>query len=353
MRLSPNTLNGQKFLLGPAWRSNLAKQLVLENVRLVGCEDAALRDFIWYAQKCNGCGGEESAAAAFPAIAAALAINDNSVLVDELKLMVSGQLDAAEILRRTNLDPAALTTWMSLFFDITDYFSATTWLAGHVIGPEREAGRNMFAAKLAMSLRGGRDAALLALAAGAGLPLAPAERLEKAELQLALKMDLALNMEVITPEDSFRFVKLNLEIDLARQKLALANQKFAVRCAELQRRHERQEQAAADKQAKADAARHRAVQQDLHRQQQVARAAGSRLAQFTWRSAERASQSILPDGPPVIPLPIRAEKAEQPLGANDGKVAAVPVGGRSDAVVRTSEAGASEGANQRQARRSA
>jgi hypothetical protein len=211
----------------------------------------------------------------------------------------------------------------------------------------------MFAAKLAMSLRGGREAALLVLALDTGLPLAHAERLEQQEMQLALKMDLALRMEICTPELSIRFVKLNYEVELGKQKLALATQQFACRCAELRRRQERQEQAAADKQEKAAAARRGRDQQELQRQQLIAHAAGSRLAQFTWGSPAHDSQNNLADRPTVIPLPLRAEKAEQPLLPNDGRLVGIPGAGRSDAAAHTPEAGAGDGAAQRQARRSA
>src|SRR4029078_4220657 len=101
MKLTLEILNSHKRHLGLAWRSNLAQQVVASNCRAAGCEDAVLRDYIAYLQKVAICGTEESAAASFPAIAAALAINSDSELTAQLKIMIFGLLDTGEILPRS------------------------------------------------------------------------------------------------------------------------------------------------------------------------------------------------------------------------------------------------------------
>lgn len=354
MKLTLEILNSQKRQLGLAWRSILAQRLVASNCRLAGCEDAALRDYIAYLQKVAICGAEESAAASFPAIAAALAINSDSELTAQLKIMICGRLDTGEILTRSKQESLALTTWRSLFFDIADCFDATSWLADHLIAPERKAGRNQFAAKLGLALRGGPDAARLALTLDTGLPLAKAERLEREELQLALKKDRALSMEVTTPEDSFRWFKLHEDYKLAEQKLALDREKFAARCTELQRRHERQVQEAASKErARVEAAGGKTDQQEQLRQRLATRVTCSLLAQLTWGSGESRSSRVQPVPPVVIPLSSRPQKTRRQSPPKPAQSEFEAGGNSVAAQSRLLEAGPSDDVPQQPVRQSA
>ncbi len=296
MKLTTEFLDAKHTALGPAWRYQLGKELISGNLRIAGCPDTALQNFIDYLAALERPGGEDSAAAAFPAIAAALVINSDTALVAQLKVMVLGRLGTAEICSRTKLAPEALAAWKALFFDVEEDLAATSWIVQHIFSPEREAGRRDFAEKLTLAFRGGPDAARLALSLDEGLPVPNAARLEREELQLALKRDQALNMPVTTPGEGLRWIKLDLERRRAEQRLALERQKFEFQCAQVLRRHEDREKQAAEKAQQRALEDHRRTERHQQLRAQAAlRAASSPLAQLTWaNSANQVASRALP-----------------------------------------------------------
>lgn len=316
MKIPKDFLKTRQAMHGVAWRSELAKELARSNRRLAGCEDEPLRHYVKYLTMLEISGDEGAAVAAFPDMAAAQAIDSDGPLADQLKIMLLGRLETAEICSRAKIEPAALKIWTALFFDLAGGHKSPGWLVRHIIDPQRAAGRTDFAGKLGLALQGGPDGARLALDLDTGLPLAKADQLEREELRLALKKEEALRMPLKNSDDAYRWYKLHLDDERANKRLALDKQKFEVRCAQLQRREESRRQQAAQKPPS------RAQQDQLRREQfaQVqeqiaARAASSPLAHLRW---EKANANVpVVEAPAVLPFSRRAENPE-PLAASRG-----------------------------------
>jgi hypothetical protein len=320
MKLTTQFLESKRTAIGPDWRSQLAKEVYNCNFRIAGCNDVGLRDFISYLSALDRPGGENSAAAAYPAIAAALVIDNNATLVAQLKIMVLGRLDMTEICGRTKLEAEAVAVWKAIFFDVGNDLAASSWIVQHVITPEREAGHLDLAGKLNLALRGGPNAARLALSLDEGLPVAKAARLEREELQLALKKEQALNMPVTSPEEGLRWFKLNLQRELAEQRLALDRQKFEVYCAQQQRLQAQRERQVAEKtEQRALKARQQTERNDQLQKERDLRAASSPLAQLPWpkSSAKVASGEL----PAAIRLVYPADNQEKVAAASNVQVA--------------------------------
>jgi hypothetical protein len=276
--------------------------------------DLVTRAAAEYIRCCSqGSRDKQIAAKTYPAIAAAEAAWNSPPIRDQLKILIIGDCPQEEIAQLCKISPEAVDAVERLFYDVRGSRKALGWIRSAVIEPEISAGNGALASKLKLALCAGPVAARLVLTSDVQLPVASADRLLRQKLQLQLKADQALAMPLDTSRDSIRYLKIYVDMDLAEQRLRLAERKLQYRCEEALRRAEvakyrlervtkREERLAAQKAAKeekrcAEAARFERdwiASSQAELAQERARqelAIGSPLAQLTWHSSA-ATQSV-------------------------------------------------------------
>lgn len=286
-------------------------------------------------------GGEYVAAAAqaFPRIARAFALQGNRPLVDDLRLMLLGQLDEAEILARTGVTTKDLRTWRRIFCDVRPQLDEISWHINHIVTPEVEAGNLYLAGRLHLALCGGPQMARRLLDGPGTVPEDPDEYAR----YVLTEAQIASGGLLLSPPESRKemeiFMKLALQMSLANAKTKLLEKQLAARVARDQRRHELAERRvrAAEVTAEAAAARAAAKVKSLaekeirdrelaiwHREQQAAlesrlqaerqaRIEQSPLQQLQWATCQdpRSSpvtQAVVAPGSPAKPLPRSTKK---------------------------------------------
>lgn len=135
------------------------------------------------------------------------------------------------------IDQTVLETTELLFFDVRDKRAATSWMTCHVFMPAVKGGDMELAAKMKVAFFGGPVMANAVLDAQDNLPFDEAQRLVDKEVLLHGKLQAALEFR-LNETTAPQFLKTYLNYDLARQKLAFAQEKFKHRCEVTQRKHE-------------------------------------------------------------------------------------------------------------------
>jgi hypothetical protein len=143
-----------------------------------------------------------------------------------------------EVQQRLGVEIAVVEAWEQIFFDVRDLRSATSWFAAHVIEPERAAGNLELVSELKLALGGGPVAARAILDCKGTLPLDEADRLFQQKLKLSMKFDQAVEMPLTTNQDSLKFLRLYMQLELETKRLELASQKLHQRCDAQRDRHE-------------------------------------------------------------------------------------------------------------------
>ncbi|MCA9123710.1 MAG: hypothetical protein H6822_08640 [Planctomycetaceae bacterium] len=173
----------------------------------------------------------------FPVVAAAFELQRNEKALETLKLSILGDLPTDDISQRMNIDQAVMETAELLFFDIRDKRGATSWMTCHVFMPAVKCGSMELAAKMKVAFFGGPVMANAVLDAQEHLPFDEAQRVVDQEVLLHGKLQAALEFK-LNEATAPQFLKTYLDYDLARQKLAFAQEKFKHKCEVSQRKHE-------------------------------------------------------------------------------------------------------------------
>ena len=226
---------------GPAWRVevalSLSPQLLLrERIR----HDALLLDFHTYGLLQAGSeDGAARAAAGYPLIAAAEALERADGMGAMLRIMVAGGLAPDEMQARLQIDSATIETWERLYFDVRDLREVGDWMATYVIERERQKGNAPLAARLKLAIAAGPPAvrAMLDQVASEDL-LQTADRVFQSEFRLRCKFDEALEATLETTADKLAFQKMYCQMLRDRARIDLAKRQLAQRCLEGERRHE-------------------------------------------------------------------------------------------------------------------
>jgi len=317
-------VNGPSFRWITAKRLAEASSRASKRRRFWNEVDPVTRAVADYIRRCSqGPEDKEIAAKTYPAISAAEAAWNSPSIRDQLKILIIGDCPQEEIAHLCKLSPEAVDAVERLFFDVRGSLNALGWIRSAVIEPEISAGNGAFASKLKLALCGGPVAARLVLTSDVQLPVKSADRLLQQKLQLQLKADQALAMPLDTSRDSIRYLKLYTDMELAEQRLRLAERKLQYRCEEALRRAEvakyrlerfaqREERLAAQKAVKeekrcAEAAsfeRDWIASSQAELAQERARqelATSSPLAQLRWRSSA-AAQPVTPASEPEFAM---------------------------------------------------
>jgi len=316
---------GQRGREGPAWRYKTAEQIARQTGPAAApWHDRALSEAAEYLRLVNQGGASRArASAAYPLIAAAEGLNADDAKTAPLKLMALGELPLREMHARSGVEIAVLDTWELLFFDVRNQRKAIYWLVRCVVDKERSTGDPRFASKLKLALMLGPTAVRGLLDHADGKCLDEADRLFQRRLNLMAKFDAAVEMPIDSEKSRMRFIGFHIQLMESKQRLTLAEQQLAQRCAEACNRHElaklRLAQAAElrardqearlrkDQQKVARAAMKQRRRRELHEHRQEAAsrerqalAAGSPLAQLTWATKNAPSHEVISSPPEFV-----------------------------------------------------
>ena len=124
---------------------------------------------------------------AFPGIARAFELQRNQPLADDLRLMLLGKLDDAEILDRTGIRERDRRRWQRIFFDVDLMQDRLGWHITHIVAREVDAGNLGLANRLHLARCGGPLVARRLLDGPGMVPSDPDEyaRYVQTELQIA------------------------------------------------------------------------------------------------------------------------------------------------------------------------
>jgi hypothetical protein len=181
--------------------------------------------------------GAKQAAAMFPHIAAAVAIEQDPTKVADLKIAVFGDLAPHDIARRTGVDAAALETWEALFYDARQSREHFAWVREHIVDAELAAGNVDLATKLQLVAALGPLGATTILDIGSRAPASEGERLFRRKLALHLKYDRAMAMTE-GPKHHVAFLRYFSQLKLEESRLKLQEKRLAEKCNAALRRHE-------------------------------------------------------------------------------------------------------------------
>jgi hypothetical protein len=294
----------KRFFDGPAWRWRQAQSLAAFGPRrLQQIADQMLRDATRYVR---GLPGNEKE---FPLISAAERLANDGGTGHKLKILVLAKCSAAEIATRLDIREEVIHVWESVFFDVRDALPAIDWILAKVIQPAQEGGLRELASKMKFAYVAGPVAATAILDCEARPLCALAERIFDRTLRLSIKFDAVTAIPLRTSQEALRFMVLASKLRLSEKHLELAKRRLEHKCQEASRRYEidrcrLQHSLARDderKQAQARRAQEKAAEREaearLHehslarqRQEALARAATSRLADLRWGStAERCA----------------------------------------------------------------
>src|SRR5256885_2282779 len=125
---------------GPAWRYLTARDYP-GYISQTNVADRLIKRVARYLRLLE-LGGTCAAAAprAFPKIARAFELQRNQSLVDDLRLMLLGELDEGEILARTGVTTKDFRSWKRIFCDVNLQLDEFSWHKRHIVAREVEAG---------------------------------------------------------------------------------------------------------------------------------------------------------------------------------------------------------------------
>lgn len=235
--IPPSVQSWLRLRQGPAWRYLTANDIG-DRLADYRAADPLTREVAHYLRLVRQ-GGHYLRAApnAFPRIARAFEIQNNEPLVDDLRLMLLGGLDDAEILSRTGVAKRDRHSWQKVFFDVDLKQDRPRWPITQIVDREVAAGNRRLASRLYLARCGGPPVARRLLDGPGMVPDDPREyaRYVRTEAQIAAAGLFLSPAE--SREDMERFLKLALDLDLQEQKLKLAEAQLVARVASDERRH--------------------------------------------------------------------------------------------------------------------
>jgi hypothetical protein len=234
MARSRTEFTGRDPYLGPDARWEEAHRISVQMLRTTSTEDALVQDAADYLRICH-VRNADAAAARHPQIALAVAIWTNPATRETLQILALANCPRAEGAERLAVTEDVIDAAEGLFFDVRARLRACAWIFGHVLRPAPDADPAEATERLAMAYYGGPLAAHALLGASDELPWSQAKRLFDFELQLHIKAQAALAMP-LTPKSQVAIVKAFADIQLRRQRLQLAEEKFRFRMREADRK---------------------------------------------------------------------------------------------------------------------
>ncbi|MGZ9128186.1 MAG: hypothetical protein ACXW4Z_10455, partial [Candidatus Binatia bacterium] len=228
----------QRSANGPAWRSKAAQAMTKPD-----CNDAQIWDRLTidaaknHALRAAGASDKERADA-FPLIEATMTLQNDANKTEVIKLMILVDSPIGAIAEKVGITPEVAEIWDLLHFDVRQMQGATSWLSIHVVDGECKAGNTALAARMKLALVAGVEGVNAMLDMDAGVPIDEAHRLFQRRLNLELKLDAAANAPTHTERSRMAFIRLYADLQLAQQRLDLANKKLAARCAEARNRYD-------------------------------------------------------------------------------------------------------------------
>lgn len=182
----------------------------------------------------------EAAAAADPELAAAQSLQADAARSATLKTLVIAGMAPLEICELTQIPPAQLELWESLFFDVRSRLGALDWLVRCVIEPEAHAGHRRLAERLRLAAGGGVEIAKLLVREEQGTALARADRIFLQQLRLDLKLREVLKIPVKTPAQVKPFLRAAVELKRLDQEHEMERARLAADERQAQRVHEQE-----------------------------------------------------------------------------------------------------------------
>jgi len=238
----------------------------------------------------------------FPHIAAAEALSkDDSGILDDLKVLVVGNLPRPEIAARLRLGEDVVTTWELLFYDVRSTLTSYDWLLKAVIRPEEIAGNGSLAAKLKFATAGPVMARAV-LDAESRVALQRGVSLFDQKICLMIRFQQALQLPFDSERAKLFFIKRHADLLYRERRLGLAERRVVAQSEQALRKEKiaqaRQEIAARHEQeraAKKVERMQRKERQETAQQERQARKQGALIALLRSRKAaeERASNSPL------------------------------------------------------------
>jgi hypothetical protein len=221
-------------------------------------------------------------------VAQAVALNEDEVVLGDLKVLVLGGCPANEIAARYGLPEDVVTTWELLFFDIRPVAKATDWLLLNVIKPLQQQGECHLAAKLKFATAGPVSARAI-VDALERVSLRQGQSLFDQKIALMVKFQEAVEKVPIDSERAkLRFIQLHAQLMDREQRLRLAERRLEQRSQEALQK----QQAAVVQQEQARRRRHE--QQERTAQRAIQKELSAAMAHMTKkRRREEARQAAL------------------------------------------------------------
>ena len=174
--------------------------------------------------------GDERARLKYPTVSAACALCSNEPVFAMLRVALAGRLTAEEIASRLGTTPEVITLAEQLFFDLGRHRHAASWLHAHVFRPEVIYGSGEVAARIRLALAGGPATTRALLNGREQFALEQAQRVVHQEGLLYAKFQAALEFD-LNADSAQEFLKNYFDYEVARQQLALEQDKLAKACA--------------------------------------------------------------------------------------------------------------------------
>ena len=229
----------QRGMHGPAWRVITATPSATRPGTPTELHDETLRSYIKYRRILGvDARGTKRASAAYPAIAAAERLNEDQDKTALLKLMILADMSDDEMRDRSAIDVITFRTWEALYFDVRGQRQSTSWLASQVINHERKMGDPRLASKMTLAIMAGPVAVRAMLDTAEGIQLDEVDRLFQRKITLSEKLDVAVEMPIVTEENRLRLMRLYVDLMTAEKRIALAERRLSQRSAKSLQRHE-------------------------------------------------------------------------------------------------------------------
>jgi hypothetical protein len=220
---------------GPAWRYQSAREICHHLWRSRGVDPLTL-DAARYL-RLVGLGGTYASAAstAFPSVARAFALQREQSVVDEIRVMLLGNLDSNEIVSRSGLPIEDISWWKAIFFDVDLTKDRVGWHIDKIVIPELEAGNFRLASRLHFARCMGASAARRLLDGPEKISDDPREFATYIRREAQIAAAALFLLPIASRGEMERHQKLALQMGLVERQLELAEQKLADRRAKNER----------------------------------------------------------------------------------------------------------------------
>lgn len=230
----------EAWSIGPDWRWQRALRLAQRGGEVHSlADDPLVRTAAAYLRLHGHSAGPQRAGKRFADVASAIARWSDADFQAKIKIVVVSGMPQADVAATLGVEPALVALVEALFFDVRPALAALDWILLSVIRPLERAGNLDLAAKIKVAFSGGPAAAKALVDGAVRVPQDIADRLQAQELLLHAKFQAALEYP-LAAGDTLEFLKLALDYEARRERVALQRAALAHRCEEDRRRHERQ-----------------------------------------------------------------------------------------------------------------